>query len=177
MANIRIHTAAKRKASKKVTFELSGEDALISQLKELDHWVRNDIAEKALSSVSQDVLASMRANVPDSASTGSRSKMSQKAKSTWSGSKKLKNTLTFVIRRSGSFVNAFIGPDYKAGGGHGNLFSRDHKRSVFWGRDGGGIRRVNQFVKKAADETAAKSKAKMIAILQAGISDWWKRNG
>ncbi len=32
-----------------------------------------------------------------------------------------------------------VGPSYSDGGGHGNLFSKDHKRKVLWGRDGGTV--------------------------------------
>ena len=177
MAEARIFTRDKKKASKRVSWELSGAEALLDQLKELDNAVRNDIAEKALSSVSKDVLASMRSHVPESAKTGSRDSMSQKAKATWSGSKTLKNTLTFAIRRRFGFVSAFIGPDYKSGGGHGNLFSKDHKSKVLWGKDGGATRKVNQFVKKAADETMGRAKSKIIGVLQSEINKWWRRNG
>jgi hypothetical protein len=170
MAELRIYTAKKKRSSKKVDWELSGAEALVEQLKELDAAVRQDIAEKALSSISEDVLKNMRANVPESSVTGSRDKMSTKTRQTWSGSKKLKDSLTFVIRHKAGFVNAFVGPDYNKGGGHGNLFAKDHKKKVLWGRDGGGVRRVNQFVKRAADETATSAKSKMIAILQSEIN-------
>jgi hypothetical protein len=62
-----------------------------------------------------------------------------------------------------------VGPSYSDGGGHGNLFSRDHKRKVNWGRDTGGIRVVNQFVKKTADETASAASAAVRAELKRGI--------
>jgi len=62
-----------------------------------------------------------------------------------------------------------VGPSYSDGGGHGNLFSKDHKRKVLWGRDAGTIRKVNQFVKKTADETKAAASSAVTSSLKSGI--------
>ena len=62
-----------------------------------------------------------------------------------------------------------VGPSYSEGGGHGNLFSKDHKRKVLWGRDGGTIRSVNQFVKRSADESRGQALSAVTVTVKSGI--------
>jgi len=66
-------------------------------------------------------------------------------------------------------VTGLVGPSYSEGGGHGNLFSRDHKRRVLWGRDGGSVRVVNQFVKRAADQSRGQAEAAVVQSVKSGI--------
>jgi hypothetical protein len=115
----------------------------------------------------------MIANTPES--DGSRRRQSAKTKQRWSGAKKLKTTIKAVVRRKMKYgtVNGaigLVGPSYSDGGGHGNLFSKDHKRKVLWGRDAGTIRTVNQFVKRTADETKSAASAAVTSALKAGIA-------
>ena len=89
-------------------------------------------------------------------------------------SKKLKDTIRSVVRtRRKAGITAgligLVGPSYSEGGGHGNLFSRDHKRKVLWGRDAGSTRSVNQFVKRAADESSGQAEAAVVSALKTGI--------
>jgi len=46
-----------------------------------------------------------------------------------------------------------------------------------WGRDSGEVRRVNQFVKKTADETASKAASVLTTSLAKGIDAAAKRAG
>jgi hypothetical protein len=113
----------------------------------------------------------MIANTPES---DGRKQQSAKTKRKWSGAKKLKTTIKAVVRRKMKYgtVNGaigLVGPSYSDGGGHGNLFSKDHKRKVLWGRDAGTIRTVNQFVKRTADETKAAASAAVTSALKSGI--------
>lgn len=134
--------------------------------------VQDQVVEEAVKAGTEPILAAMIPNTPES--SGSRQKQSQVTRNRWSGSKKLKDTIKAVVRKRRKFgiVNGaigLVGPSYSDGGGHGNLFAKDHKRRVYWGRDAGGIRQVNQFVKKTADQTASAAKTAMSASLTAGI--------
>ena len=146
-----------------VGLSMQNDNELLKLFKELDQRVRFKVSDKAVSEGAKPVLAVMRSIVPDSRKTNSRAKQSEKTRSKWSGSRPLHTTLRRVIRKGQYGAKAFIGPSYSDGGGHGNLFSKPHKRTVYWGRDGasdvalGGIgnagatRLVNQFVKRSAD--------------------------
>jgi hypothetical protein len=115
----------------------------------------------------------MIANTPES--DGTRQQQSAKTKRKWSGAKKLKTTIKAVVRRKMKFGTVsgavgLVGPSYSDGGGHGNLFSKNHKRKVLWGRDAGTVRKVNQFVKRTADETKAAASAAVRSALKTGIA-------
>jgi len=134
--------------------------------------VQVNIVTKAVEAGVAIVLPAMISNTPQS--TGSRAKMSNKSRSYWSGSKRLKYTIKAVVRKRVRFgiqhgAVGLVGPDYMAGGGHGNLFSKDHKRKVYWGKDAGTTRVVNQFVKKTADETRSQTEAAVSSALKSGI--------
>ena len=159
-------------AVSQVGFQMLNSDALIKQLEALDTAVREDIAGRAIQSGMRPVQDAMIANTPES--TGSREKQSTRTRQKWSGSKKLKSTIRSVVRkmkRAGisSGVIGYVGPSYSDGGGHGNLFARDHKRKVLWGRDSGTVRIVNQFVKRTADQTRGQAAAAVISTAKAGI--------
>jgi hypothetical protein len=165
--------AGKAKAS--VGFSMQGADKLLKQLEALAIEVREKVGLDALKAGMVPVHAAVYANTPESSSTGSRKKQSTKSRGKWSGSKKLKDTIRSVLRvqRKGgitSGVLGLVGPSYSDGGGHGNLFSRDHKNKVLWGRSTGGTRIVNQFVKRSADESKAAARAAVIASLRSGIA-------
>jgi hypothetical protein len=155
-----------------IGMELIDGDKLIKALQELALDVQNTVAQEAIDAGTKPVLAAMIANTPES--DGSRRRQSAKTKQRWSGSKKLKTTIKAVVRRKmkyGTIAGAIglVGPSYSDGGGHGNLFSRDHNKKVLWGKDSGAIRKVNQFVKKTADETKSAASAAVTSALKAGI--------
>jgi hypothetical protein len=164
--------AKKSKAMASVGMSLINGDQFLKALEKLALEVQNDVVLSAIEAGTKPVLAAMIPNTPES--NGSRDKQSTKSKQQWSGSKRLKTTIKAVVRRSRrmgitSGAIGLVGPSYSDGGGHGNLFARDHKRKVNWGRDTGGIRVVNQFVKKTADQTASAAGAAVRAELKRGI--------
>jgi hypothetical protein len=157
-----------------VGFSMVNAHSLIKQLEAMAVEVRENIAATALEAGMKPVQASVTANTPESSVTGSRKKQSTKTRQKWSGSKKLKTTIRSVVRkRKFAGITAgmigLVGPSYSDGGGHGNLFSKDHKSKVLWGRDGGVIRSVNQFVKRSADESRAAAAAALTASVKSGI--------
>jgi len=166
------------KASVGMSFD--DDKKFLRMLEKLTIDVQNNVVGEAISAATKPVLRAMIANTPES--SGSRDKQSQKAKTRWSGSKKLKTTIKAVVRKKMKFGQpsgaiGLVGPSYSDGGGHGNLFSKDHKRKALWGRDSGETRRVNQFVKKTADETASKAASVLTASLSKGIDAAAKRAG
>jgi hypothetical protein len=155
-----------------VGMELIDGDKLIAELQKLVLEVQNKVAQEAIDAGTKPVLTAMIANTPES--DGSRRRQSAKTKQRWSGAKKLKTTIKAVVRRKMKYgtVNGaigLVGPSYSDGGGHGNLFSKDHKRKVLWGRDAGTVRTVNQFVKKTADQTRSAASAAVTSALKSGI--------
>jgi len=147
---------------------------LLKQLEQLAIQVREKAAGDALRAGMQPVQTAIEATAPQSSVTGSREKQSRATRQKWSGSKTLKNTIRSVVRtkKKAGITNGVIGlvgPSYSEGGGHGNLFSKDHKRRVLWGKDGGTVRVVNQFVKIAADSSKSQAKAAIISSLKSGI--------
>lgn len=162
----------KAKHGVSVGMELIDADKFFQALEKLEYEIQSTVIEDAVTAGTKPVLTAMIANSPES--KGSRDRQSTKTKSKWSGSRTLKTTMRAVVRRKTKFGQlvgriALVGPSYSDGGGHGNLFSKDHKRKVLWGRDSGTIRAVNQFVKKTADETRAAAAAAVNASLKAGI--------
>ena len=155
-----------------VGMDLIGGDKLIAELQKFALDVQNTVSQQAIDAGTKPVLTAMIANTPES--DGSRQQQSAKTRRRWSGAKKLKTTIKAVVRRKMRYgiVNGavgLVGPSYSDGGGHGNLFSKDHKRKVLWGRDAGTIRQVNQFVKRTADETKSAASAAVTSALKSGI--------
>lgn len=155
-----------------VGFSMTRHSVLIKQLETLAENVRNVVAKDAIEASMKPVQIAMIANTPES--DGSRSKQSASTQQKWSGSRKLKSTIRSVVRtrrRAGiaAGVLGLVGPSYSHGGGHGNLFSKDHKRKVLWGHDSGTIRTVNQFVKRTADQSKGQAEAAMITAATMGI--------
>ncbi len=149
-------------------------DKLLKQLEALAIQVREKVGKDALEAGMHPVQAAVISNAPESSVTGSRKKQSAKTKQKWSSSKNLKSTIRSVVRtlkRAGITAGmiGLVGPSYSDGGGHGNLFSKDHKRKVLWGRDGGVVRSVNQFVKRAADQSRSQALAAVTVAVKAGI--------
>jgi len=164
---------AKNKSAAVVGFSMLNSAALIKQLEALGHVVRDTVAREAIEAGMRPVHAAVYANTPES--SGSRTKQSTKTKQKWSKSKKLKTTIRSVVRaRKRAGITAgmigLVGPSYSDGGGHGNLFSMDHKRKVLWGTDGGTVRVVNQFVKRAADQSRGQAEAALITATKIGIA-------
>lgn len=163
---------AKRKSSAAVGMELLNGDAFKKQLEKFAEEVQKTVVMEAVEAGTKPIERAMIPNTPES--RGSRLQQSALVRQRWSGSKKLKTTIRSVIRTRRRFGIAsgaigLVGPSYSDGGGHGNLFSKDHKRKVLWGRDSGSVRIVNQFVKKTADESKAAAQAAMRRALKAGI--------
>lgn len=149
-------------------------DKLLKQLEALATQVREVVVKDALEAGMKPVQGAVIALAPESSVTGSRKKQSSKTRQKWSGSKKLKSTIRSVVRtRKRAGITAgmigLVGPSYSDGGGHGNLFSKDHTRRVLWGRDGGSIRSVNQFVKRAADQSKGQAEAAVVQSVKSGI--------
>jgi hypothetical protein len=152
--------------------ELIGSSKFLKELEKLAATVQSTVIENAIGAGTVPVETAMLVNTPES--DGSRRQQSDKTKRRWSGAKKLKTTIRSVVRRKqkyGTVVGriGLVGPSYSDGGGHGNLFSRDHNRKVLWGRDAGTIRKVNQFVKRTADETKSAASAAVTSALKTGI--------
>lgn len=141
----------------------------------LDQMVRHKAVDTAMKSAAKPVLARMRKLAP--VSSGSRKKQSKSTASKWQNSRKLKTTLRSVVRKRSNGSTVYVGPSYYGGGGHGNLFSRDHKRMVLWGKDTGRIRRVNRFVKDTADQSKAESLNALNRSLRTTIEQEAKRLG
>lgn len=157
-----------------IGMEMLNGSQLIKQLESLAIQVREKVGKEALEAGMTPVQSAVIANTPESSVTGSRKKQSTKTKQRWSGSKKLKTTIRSVVRtRKKAGITAgmigLVGPSYSDGGGHGNLFSKDHKRKVLWGRDGGVIRSVNQFVKRSADQSRSQAEAAVVVSVKSGI--------
>ena len=163
-----------------VGMQLIDADKFMAALEQLDYLVQTEVLENAIAAGIEPVRIAMIANTPES--HGSRKKQSAITKAKWSGSRKLKTTIRGVIRKRVKFGQVIgriglVGPSYSDGGGHGNLFSKDHKRKVLWGRDSGSMRVVNQFVKKTADETRSAASAAVNASLKAGLEASASRMG
>ena len=157
-----------------VGFQMVNAEKLVKQLEQLDIQVREKVGQDALRAGMRPVESAVRALAPESSATDSRRKQSRKTRQRWSGSKKLKDTIRSVVRttrRAGITAGmlGLVGPSYSEGGGHGNLFSRDHKRKVLWGRDSGSTRAVNQFVKRAADQSRTAAEAALVSAAKSGI--------
>lgn len=157
-----------------IGMEMLNGSQLIKQLETLAIQVREKVGKDALEAGMRLVQETVIANTPDSDVTNSRKKQSEKTKRKWSGSKKLRTTIRSVVRtRKKAGITAgmigLVGPSYSDGGGHGNLFSKDHKRKVLWGRDGGVIRSVNQFVKRSADQSRGQAEAAVVVAVKSGI--------
>ena len=155
-----------------VGMHLTNDKALLETLKQIALEVQTRVVMDAIDAASQPVEQAMIANTPES--DGSRDKQSVASRSRWAGSRKLKTTIRSVTRRRLRFgvqsgAIGLVGPSYSDGGGHGNLFSKDHKSKVLWGRDSGTVRQVNQFVKRTADETRGRAQTVLISALKSGI--------
>jgi len=152
-----------------VGMELINEESLIKALEEIEYFLQTEIIEKAIAAGTEPVRIAMIANAPES--SGSRERQSASTRTRWAGSRKLKQTIRAVVRprvKFGVLVGrtGLVGPSYSEGGGHGNLFSKDHKRKVLWGQDSGVVRQVNQFVKRTADETKSAATNAVISTLK-----------
>jgi hypothetical protein len=145
----------------------------LDRLAQFGYEVELEVTEIAVREAMEPVLASVIASTP--VSTGSRDKQSKSTKDKWKNSGQLKMAIRSVVRsrtRFGAKAGALglVGPSYNDGGGHGNLFApRTHKRTVFWGREVAASRVVNQFVKKAADESRGRANAALNRALKREI--------
>lgn len=172
MARPRANTRKYMPSRAHVGLTLINGEELIKQLEQLAFEVRENVAADAVESAMKPVHAAVLSNTPES--RGSRDKQSEKTKRRWAGSKKLKTTIRSVVRRRkragiSAGVIGLVGPSYSDGGGHGNLFSKDHKQAVYWGAEQGVPREVNQFVKRAADQSRNQASAALTEALKKGI--------
>ena len=155
-----------------VGLEMLNAAALVKQLDALADTVRDKVARDAVVAGQKPVHLAVLANTPQS--NGSRKKQSIKTRAKWAGSKPLRTTIRSVVRnRKRAGINAgvlgLVGPSYSEGGGHGNLFSKDHRRKVLWGKDAGMVRTVNQFIKRAADQSRGQAEMALTTAVKSGI--------
>ena len=163
----------KGSARASIGFSIDDTDKIIKDLEKFAVEVQQKIAKESIDQALKPILRAMKANAPES--RGSRDKQSSISKQAWSGTKKLKTTIKAVVRSKTKYgivsgAIGLVGPSYSDGGGHGNLFSKNHKRKVRWGRDTGEIRIVNQFVKKTADETRDLARSAMLRALRSKMN-------
>lgn len=161
-----------------IGFELEHGEDFIKSLGQFVLDVQNKVVKEAIEAGTQPILSVMVANTPES---DGRKGQSKSTRQKWVNSKKLKTTIKAVVRTRIKFgvvggAIGLVGPSYSHGGGHGNLFSKNHKRKVLWGRDSGSIRVVNQFVKKTADQTRSAAQAAVTSSLASGIDREARRN-
>lgn len=157
------------KARASVGMQLLDGDKLIAVLKSLSVLVQNKVVDEALKAGIKPVEQAIRSESPSSRLTGTRKKQSAKTRAKFSNSRPLKTTIRSVVRKKRKGAIALAGPSYTHGGGHGNFFASDHKRKVYWGRDAGGVRVVNRFVKRAADMSQAAASAAISASVKSEI--------
>lgn len=169
MAKFRRYSQHKKRAG--VSFELAGDQELVKALQAISFGANYDMPAKVLLEASRPMEAAVRLNAPDSRKTGSRKKQSRKTKALFSSSKPLHTTITTVTRQmrrygvvAGSY--ALVGPSYTHGGGHGNFFASQHKDQQWWGKPARASRIVNQFVKRAADQTKDQCRSVMVAAIK-----------
>lgn len=159
------------KGNKKASVGLSvlNDADVMAILQKIDREVRFDVSDKAMRAAAKPIRSKMRAIVPDSRRTNSRALQSNRTRQKWANSNPLYTTLATVVRKFRYGAKALVGPSYSDGGGHGNLFSRDHPKAVYWGRDAVQAskksRTVNRFVKRAADEAGAAAKAAAVRVI------------
>lgn len=165
------------KGTKKASVGLTvmNDKEVLDLFKKLDTEVRFKVCDKAMRAAARPVHTKMRMLVPDSRRTKSRELQSQKTRQRWVNSKPLYTTIATVIRKFRTGAKAIVGPSWSDGGGHGNFFSKDHPRAVYWGRDAVQAskksRTVNQFVKRAADQAAPAAKAAAIRVITEALNN------
>lgn len=162
-----------RKAA--VGMQLMNHTEVDGLLQELASDVQFKALDAAAKAGGKPVLRALRETSPDSRRTGSRKKQSASVKNKWRNSKRLKTTMRSVVRKTKFGVTVFAGPAWSHGGGHGNLFSRDHKRKVLWGSNSGELRQVNRFVKNAADTTRGQAQSAITQKLRSEIDKYAKQ--
>lgn len=162
-------------AKASIMFSIMGDAEVQKLFQSLDKLVRFKVADDAMRAASKPMQKRIRELSPDSRKTGSRAKQSQKTKVKWQNSASLKTVIKTVVRKHPKGAKAFVGPSYSDGGGHGNFFSKDHKRAKYWGRDpilsARRVRIVNRFVKRAADEVGPTSKAIAIRVIKDAMNN------
>jgi hypothetical protein len=161
--------AIKGKGKTAVGLSVLNDADVLAVLQKLDMEVRFTVSDNAMRAAAKPIRSKMRSIVPDSRRTNSRALQSNRTRQKWANSNPLYTTLATVVRKHKAGATAFVGPSYSDGGGHGNLFSKDHPKAVYWGRDAVQAskksRTVNRFVKRSADEAGAAAKAAAIKII------------
>jgi hypothetical protein len=173
MAKRRTNTA---RAS--IGMKMEGADDLLSALKELEYEARTEIAEKAIQAGTKPILSAMVPMTPKS--RNNRAGQSEKMRKQWESSKPLHTTIRAVVRdrRRLGVVGGkvgLVGPSHDDGGGHGNLFARQHKSQNWWGKPATKSRIIDNFVKRAADQAGGAANSVVIATLKKQLDSAMRR--
>lgn len=155
-----------------VGMSLEGADELRKALEKLAIEVQIEVAEKAIAAGMEPIRSAMVANAPRS--RDGRKGQSRKMRKQWESSKPLHTTIRSVVRKRRKFgvvsgAIGLVGPSYSDGGGHGNLFARQHRAQYWWGKPTTKSRIVDQFVKRTADQASASASAAVLSTLRREI--------
>jgi len=155
-----------------VGMKLEGGEELLEALKKLAIEAQNEIAEKSIQAGMQPIHDAMVPLTPKS--RNNRAGQSQKMRKQWENSKPLHTTIRAVVRKRRKFgivsgAVGLVGPSYSEGGGHGNLFARQHRSQNWWGKPATKSRIIDNFVKRAADQVGGVASAKVVATLRSEI--------
>jgi hypothetical protein len=161
-----------------VGMKLEGADDLLDAILNLDYMARTEIAEKAIRAGMKPVLSAMAPLTPKS--RNNRAGQSKKARKQWESSKPLHTTIQAVVREGRRYgVKSgwigLVGPSYTDGGGHGNLFARQHKSQNWWGKPATKSRVIDNFVKRAADQSVVAASAAVLSTLRREVDQVLQR--
>jgi len=162
---------AKRRNTARATvgMKLEGAEELLDALKKLAIEAQTEIAEKSIQAGLGPIHAAMVPLTPKS--RNNRAGQSKKMRKQWENSKPLHTAIRAVVRKRRKFGVAsgavgLVGPSYTDGGGHGNLFARQHRSQNWWGKPATKSRIIDNFVKRAADQAGAAASANVISTLR-----------
>jgi hypothetical protein len=155
-----------------VGMKLEGAEELIEAFKELAFEAQTEIAQKSIKAGTVPILSAMVPMTPKS--RDNRAGQSEKMRKQWESSKPLHTTIRAVVRERRRFgvlsgAVGLVGPSYNDGGGHGNLFARQHKSQNWWGKPATKSRIIDNFVKRSADRAGAAASSAVIKALKAGL--------
>jgi hypothetical protein len=151
---------------------MEGSEELVGALKKLAIEAQNQIAEKAIQAGTEPIRLAMLPLTPKSRSN--RAGQSKKMRKQWENSKPLHTTIRAVVRKRRKFgvvsgAVGLVGPSYSDGGGHGNLYARQHKSQNWWGKPATKSRIIDNFVKRAADQSGGAASAAVVAKLRSEL--------
>jgi hypothetical protein len=173
-------TSSRRRntARASIGMKMEGAEALIEALGKLAVEAQIEISRKCLAAGLEPIREAMIPLTPKS--RNNRAGQSKKMRKQWESSKPLHTTIRAVVRgrkKYGVISGALglVGPSYSDGGGHGNLFARQHKSQNWWGRPATRSRIIDNFVKRAADQAGGAARAKVISTLRSELDSAAKR--